>query len=135
MREKFNSSLVMQYVIYALLSIVILDNLSQVGAFGTNNFITATFERIGFISTIGRESIIFFIMFYSIDFFILKSSIKEIIIYEDDDIENKIYQKLIVYKALIVFSIILGTYATLISKNADIFFTSIYLIFIHVSIK
>ena len=128
MREKFRSSLGMQYFIYVLLSIVLLDNLSQVGAFGENNFITEVFEKIGFISTIGRDSIIFFIMFFSIDFFILKSSTEEIIIYEDDDIKNRIYQKLIVYKVLIVFSIILGTYATLISKNADIFFTSIYLI-------
>ena len=127
MKEKFSSALGMLYIIYVMILVVILDKSVQLGLLGSNNFTTQIFEKINYTTEIGKGSILFFIIFFTMFFYITKSNIDEIITYEDDNIENKINQKLIVYKALVVLTIILGTYIIIASKNEDIFYTTIFL--------
>ncbi|HSQ87717.1 hypothetical protein [Romboutsia sp.] len=128
MREKFRSSLGLLCFIYVLLFIGIVYKLLQIGLLGKNSLITQGFEKINFESYIGIGSTLFFIIFYSIIFYIVKSNIDEIITYEDDNISNKIYRKLIVYKVLVVLSVTLGICITVASNDIDILFTSIFLI-------
>ncbi len=127
MKEKFRSGLGMLYVIYVMILVVILDKSVQLGLLGSNNFITQIFEKMNYTTEIGKGSILFFIIFFTMFFYITKSNIDEIITYEDDNIENKINQKLIVYKALVVLTIIIGTYIIIASKDEDIFYTTIFL--------
>ncbi len=127
MKEKFRSALGMLYIIYVMILVVILDKSVQLGLLGSNNFTTQIFEKINYTTEIGKGSILFFIIFFTMFFYITKSNIDEIITYEDDNIENKINQKLIVYKALVVLTIILGAYIIIASKNEDIFYTTIFL--------
>lgn len=128
MRERFRSSLGLLEVVYISLLIVLLDKYKQLGLGYEDDLIQNIFDKINFESTIGQTSIVFFIMFFSMNYFIAKSNMNEIIIYEDDKIENKINKKLILYKGLIVVSLILGIYFSQFSKDIDISCISIYLI-------
>lgn len=128
MKEKFRSALGMSYFIYVPLFISIINKAVQIGLFKDNNPITHIFEKINFESPVGVGSTLFFIIFYSITFYIIKSDTDKIIIYEDENIKNKIHKKLIIYKIIVVLTIGFGTYITLASNNIDILFTSIFLI-------
>ncbi|WP_042272524.1 hypothetical protein [Faecalimicrobium dakarense] len=128
MKEKFRSALGISYFIYIPLFISIINKAVQIGLLGEDNFITQIFEKINFESPVGVGSTLFFIIFYAMTFYIVKSDTDEIIVYEDDNIKNKIYKKLIIYKIMVVLTIVLCTYITLASNNIDILFTSIFLI-------
>ena len=128
MKEKFRSGLGMLYAIYVIFLVVMLDKSVQLGLLGSNNFIIQIFEEMNYTTEVGKGSALFFITFFAIFFYIIKSNIDEIITYEDDNIENKINQKLIIYKILVVLTIILGTYVIVVSKDEDSFYTTIFLI-------
>lgn len=128
MKEKFRPALRMLYFIYVPLFLLIINKAVQIGLFKDNNPITKIFGKINFESTVGVGSTLFFIIFYSMAFYIVKSGTDKIIIYEDENIKNKIYKKLIIYKIMVVLTIVLGICITLVSNNIDILFTSIFLI-------
>ncbi|SCI14178.1 Uncharacterised protein [uncultured Clostridium sp.] len=128
MREKFRSSLGLLGVAYVSLLIVLLDKYAQLRLMNEDNLIQNIFDKINFESTIGKRSIVFFLMFFSMNYFIAKSNMNEITIYKDDQIEDKISKKLILYKGLVLVSLILGIYFSQSSKDIDISCISIYLI-------
>ena len=134
MREEFKTSLKILWITYISLFIVLLDKCVIFELFNESNLILNFFNKINFESLIGQSSLVFFIMFFFMNFFITKSKMNEVIIYEDDNIENKIEQRLILYKVLIIVSIIIGGYCSLNTKNNDIIFISIYLIIVSILI-
>lgn len=122
----------MLYFIYATFLIYPVKVLINIGLFSKNIKIFNIIDSV----QIGYSAcfFIFQIMFLSILYFGIKSSLKNIEIFEDQDKFEKIRKKLIPYKIFVIITVTVSIIAIYISRYKELIIPSIFLIMISILI-
>ncbi|MGL5329589.1 MAG: hypothetical protein ACRDD7_09990 [Peptostreptococcaceae bacterium] len=126
-KGKLDNGIKFAYTTYVLLQLYNLNLAAKLGLFGYDNFIYKISHNYE-ITSVGISNAIFFASFFLLNFYIAYSEINELHIFEDEKIKSIIRRRTIINKLLVLFTIILGAYLSIVSKNINIIFTNIYLI-------